>query len=124
MTELYIVDDHRMVLEGLSLLLNGEEDIKVTQTFNSANEVIKALENNVPDIILMDINMPELNGIEATKIIKKAHPEVHIIALSMISESNLIKLMLKNGATGYLHKNAGHEEIKMRLNKYYQVKNT
>ncbi|MFZ1790091.1 MAG: response regulator transcription factor [Saprospiraceae bacterium] len=112
MTELYIVDDHRMVLEGLSLLLNGEEDIKVTQTFNSANEVIKALENHVPDIILMDINMPELNGIEATKIIKKAHPEVQIIALSMISESNLIKLMLKNGATGYLHKNAGHEEIK------------
>ena len=93
-------------------MLNTEESLKVTRTFGSATEVIEALKSHVPDIILMDINMPELNGIEATKIIKKEYPSVHNIALSMISESNLIKLMLKNGAGGYLHKNAGHQEIK------------
>lgn len=112
MTEVYIADDHKMVLEGLSLLLDSDPDLKVTKTFGKASELIEALADHTPDVILMDINMPELNGIEATKIIKKTYPEVHIIALSMISETNLIKLMLKNGAGGYLHKNAGHEEIK------------
>ena len=57
-----------------------------------------------PDVILLDINMPEMNGIEACKLVKKEFPNVKVIALSMISESNLIKLMLKNGADGYLHK--------------------
>ncbi len=112
MTEIYIVDDHKMVLEGLSLLLNTDAELRVSKTFSNANDLIEDLGKHVPDVILMDINMPELNGIEATKIIKKSYPAVHIIALSMISESNLIKLMLKNGAGGYLHKNAGHEEIK------------
>jgi DNA-binding NarL/FixJ family response regulator len=111
MINVWIVDDHQMVLEGLKLLLDDHNDIKVTQSFKSAQSAIDRLEDYVPDVILLDINMPELNGIEATKIIKRKHPEVKILGLSMISESNLIKLMMKNGADGYLHKNAGQDEI-------------
>ena len=111
MTSIYIVDDHKMVLEGLTLLLNTSKEIKVDKTFRSAIELLEHLPIGQPDVILMDINMPELNGIEATKMVKKQYPNLKIIALSMISESNLIKLMLKNGADGFLHKNAGYEEI-------------
>jgi DNA-binding NarL/FixJ family response regulator len=100
-----------MVLEGLQLLLNTHPDINIVQLCNSANSLLTYLKVEQPDVILLDINMPELNGIEACKIIKKEYPSIKIIALSMIAEINLVKLMLKNGAVGYLHKNAGQDEI-------------
>lgn len=111
MIQVYITDDHQLVLEGLKILLDGEQEIAVSHCFRSAGQLIAALKEALPDVVLLDINMPEMNGIEACKIIKKEYPELKIIALSMISESNLIKLMLKNGADGYLHKNAGKDEI-------------
>lgn len=100
-----------MVLEGLQLLLEAHPDINIVQLCNSANSLLTYLKAEQPDVILLDINMPELNGIEACKIIKKEYPSIKIIALSMIAEINLVKLMLKNGAVGYLHKNAGQDEI-------------
>lgn len=111
MIELCISDDHKMVLEGLQLLLDAHPDINIVQLCNSANSLLTYLKAEQPDVILLDINMPELNGIEACKIIKKEYPSIKIIALSMIAEINLVKLMLKNGAVGYLHKNAGQDEI-------------
>lgn len=111
MIKLCITDDHKMVLEGLQLLLNTHPDIHIVQLCNSANSLLAYLKLEQPDVILLDINMPELNGIEACKIIKKEYPSIKIIALSMIAEVNLVKLMLKNGAVGYLHKNAGQDEI-------------
>lgn len=111
MINVFITDDHQLVLEGLKILLDGENEISVKQCFRSAGLLITALKSELPDVVLLDINMPEMNGIEACKIIKKDYPELKVIALSMISESNLIKLMLKNGADGYLHKNAGKDEI-------------
>lgn len=111
MIKLCITDDHKMVLEGLQLLLEAHPDINIVQLCNSANSLLTYLKAEQPDVILLDINMPELNGIEACKIIKKEYPSIKIIALSMIAEINLVKLMLKNGAVGYLHKNASQDEI-------------
>ncbi|HZV69039.1 MAG TPA: response regulator transcription factor [Saprospiraceae bacterium] len=111
MINLCITDDHQMVLEGLQLLLQDQREIHVVKICRSAKDLLEYLSREAPDVILLDINMPEMNGIEACKTIKKEHPAIKVIALSMITEANLIKLMLKNGAEGYLHKNAGREEI-------------
>ena len=111
MINVVITDDHQMVLEGLTLLLDGTKGITVKQCYRSAHLLLAGLKEHLPDVVLMDINMPEMNGIEACKLVKKEYPTVKVIALSMISESNLIKLMLENGADGYLHKNAGRDEI-------------
>lgn len=111
MINVWICDDHKMVGEGLKLLLHGNQGISISQIFYSAKEVIENLKMHSPQIILLDVNMPDLNGIEACKLIKREFPNIKIIGLSMISESNLVKLMLKNGADGYLHKNAGQDEI-------------
>ncbi len=111
MINVVITDDHQLVLEGLTLLLDGTKEITVHKCYRSAHLLLEGLKEHVPDVVLMDINMPEMNGIEACRVVKKEYPSVKVIALSMISESNLIKLMLKNGADGYLHKNAGRDEI-------------
>ena len=111
MINLCITDDHQMVLEGLRLLLQDQREIHVVKLCRSAKDLLEYLAGEAPDVILLDINMPEMNGIEACKTIKKDHPAIKVIALSMITEANLIKLMLKNGAEGYLHKNAGRDEI-------------
>jgi len=110
-TKVCITDDHQMVLEGIKLLLDGQSDVEVTALCNSGADLIEYLKTEIPDVILLDINMPDMNGIEACKIIKKIYPSVKIIGLSMIAENNLIRLMLKNGADGYLHKNAGRSDI-------------
>lgn len=112
MIRLGIADDHQLVLEGLQLLLGNQTDINIVSTFHNGNELIDYLAEDCDmDVILLDINMPGINGIEVCKIIKKKHPQLKIIALTMIAENNLIKLMLKNGADGFLHKNAGRDEI-------------
>ncbi len=111
MINVVITDDHQLVLEGLTLLLDGTKEITVHKCYRSAHLLLEGLKEHVPDVVLMDINMPEMNGIEACRVVKKEYPTLKVIALSMISESNLIKLMLKNGADGYLHKNAGRDEI-------------
>ena len=112
MIRLAITDDHQMVLEGLKLLLDNQQGIHIASTFKTGQQLIDYLEaDNALDVVLLDINMPELNGIETCKIIKKKHPELKVIALTMVAENNLIKLMLKNGADGFLHKNAGRDEI-------------
>lgn len=110
-TKVCITDDHQMVLEGIKLLIDGQSGVEVTALCNSGADLIEYLKKEIPDVILLDINMPDMNGIEACKIIKKIYPGVKIIGLSMIAENNLIRLMLKNGADGYLHKNAGRSDI-------------
>ena len=115
MIQVCITDDHKMVLEGIKLLIDGQDNVVVRGTCRSSTELFDYLQTATPDVILLDINMPGINGIEATKIIKKDYPQIKIIGLSMIAEGNLVKLMLKNGADGYLHKNAGQDEILLAI---------
>lgn len=116
MIHLVIVDDHSIVLEGLELMLKDEPTISLHALCHNADELFHALDQN-PNIntILMDIHMPEMNGVELCKLVKKEHPEINVIGLSMVSEVSLVKLMIKNGARGYLHKNAGKEEVMLAL---------
>ena len=111
MIRVCITDDHQLVLEGLALLLHGHDDINIASRCQNVTALFEFLETETTDVILLDINLPDMNGIEACKIIKKKYPDVKVIGLSMVAENSLIRLMLKNGADGYLHKNAGKEDI-------------
>jgi len=111
MIKVFIVDDHKMVIEGLQLLLQNEEDISVMGSALSGKEAIERIGLNQPDVVLLDINMPEMNGIETCKELLSLYPDLKIVAISMHKESSLIKLMLSGGAKGYVLKNAGQDEV-------------
>jgi len=111
MINVYIVDDHKMVIEGMQMLLKNETDITVVGNAISGEEAIENICNLNIDVVLLDINMPGINGIETCKELLKLDCNLKIIAISMHKESSLIKLMLSNGAKGYVLKNAGQDEV-------------
>lgn len=111
MIRVFLVDDHKMVIEGMQLLLQDHAEIEVTGFALSGEKALDKIEKLRPNVVLMDINLPGINGIETTKKIKELLPQTEIIAISMHKESSLIKLMLSSGAKGYVLKNAGQEEL-------------
>jgi len=122
MIKVYIVDDHKMVIEGLKLLLEPYNEIKYLGSSNSGDEVLEKAWEDVPDVILLDINMPGKNGIDTCEALLKKLPDVKIIAITMHKESSLIKLMLSKGARGYVLKNAGSEELITAIRTVYDGK--
>lgn len=101
-----IVDDHTLLSQAISKLVDEFDDFESIGEFKNGQEIITALKAGSihPEIILMDVNMPILNGIETTKIISKDFPEIHIMALSVEEDEQTIIQMLKSGAKGYLSK--------------------
>lgn len=122
MIQVFIVDDHKMVIEGLQLLLQNEENIKVVGSAVSGAEALERIPTEQPDVVLLDINMPEMNGIDTCKKLLETHPDLKIIAISMHKESSLIKLMLSSGAKGYVLKNAGQDEVIEAIEKVHSGK--
>ncbi|MCV6628394.1 MAG: response regulator transcription factor [Flavobacteriaceae bacterium] len=120
MISVYIVDDHKLVIDGLSLLLQDEKDIEVIGYSLNAEEALEKISPAKVDVVLLDINLPRMNGIDCCKKLLKKHPELKIIAISMHKENSLIKLMLQNGAKGYVLKNAGKEEVVAAIEAVYQ----
>jgi DNA-binding NarL/FixJ family response regulator len=109
--KILIADDHKMFREGLSELLNKEHDIKVVKDVGNDIEIREALKSQTIDLILMDIDMGDTNGIDMTSEVVKSHPDTKVLALSMHGEKNYIVKMLEAGAKGYILKNAGKEEM-------------
>ena len=106
-----VVDDHSMVIEGMRAILEKIPTVKLTATASNAIEAIAALRNNSIQIVFADINMPDISGIELCEKIKKEFPAVHVLALSTFKQRSYVSEMIKNGASGYLLKSAGKEEI-------------
>lgn len=111
MIEVLIADDHQVLIEGLEFLLADHPKIRITNIANDGQEVLDILEKQTCDVILMDINMPVMSGLEACKIVKKKYPEIKVIALSTFNKGSFIQQMLKNGASGYLLKNTSRDEL-------------
>lgn len=109
--KVFIVDDHPIVLEGLRNLLSQREEIAVTGAYATAGEALQALTQDLPDVILLDINLPDMNGTQLCREIKEQHPSVRIIALSVHNERPVILNMLQQGANGYVLKNAIGKDI-------------
>ncbi len=106
-----IVDDHQLFREGLANLLSESEMIDIIGQGENGKVAVEMAEKLSPDIIIMDIGMPIINGIEATKIIKSSMPEIKVIALSMHSEKTYVREMLEAGASGYFLKNCTYQHF-------------
>jgi DNA-binding NarL/FixJ family response regulator len=107
----FIVDDHYMVIEGIRSLLQNEKGIEWIGHAMNAASCLAFLKNQQPDVILMDINLPDKNGIDLCKEVKEKYPSVFIIGLSTFNQQSFIQKMIDNGASGYVLKNATQEEI-------------
>ncbi|WP_456437668.1 response regulator [Psychroserpens sp.] len=111
MIKVVILDDHLMVLEGLQTMLKNDKNITITNTFNRGKKLLEFLKTETPNIILLDINLPDSNGIDLCKTITTSYPEINIIGLSNYSETGFVKNMMRNGAKGYLLKNTTKTEL-------------
>ncbi|MEL7003104.1 MAG: response regulator transcription factor [Bacteroidota bacterium] len=111
MIKVAILDDHEMVLQGLKIMLEDSMEIEVIATYNKANLLIESIENEFPDILLLDINLPDANGIELCKKLLTQYKELSIIGVSNYSDTGFIKNMIRNGAKGYLLKNTKKVEL-------------
>ena len=113
--EVFIVDDHYLVIEGIRTLLQNEKDIELVGHASNADSCLAFLKNKQPDVLLMDISMPGKPGIELCKEVRETYPSVFVIGLSTFNEFSSFDAMIANGASGYLLKNAGREEIKQAI---------
>lgn len=109
--KLLVVDDDQLICDGLSIIMNSEEDIEVIGIAKNGQEAFDMCKTYRPDIVLMDIRMPEVDGIKGVKMIKKEFPEVRVLMLTTFQDDNYIKEAIKNGAQGYLLKNQGADVI-------------
>ena len=109
--KLLIVDDHRILVEGLNKLFDNSDTVDVIGVAYSGKECRNALRKELPDVILLDINLPDVSGIDLCKEIKTENPEIKIVALSSFNEYTIVRRMIENGASGYVVKNAMPEEI-------------
>ena len=111
MIKILIVDDHKMFVEGLESILSREDDIQIVHRCYEGKEVFNRSLLERTDIILLDINLPDISGIEVTKRILKMKPDIKILVLSMHEEESYISEVLKSGALGYVLKNTGRKEL-------------
>ncbi len=119
------VDDHEIFRKGLNLILNQMDKIEVIGEASNGKEFLNLLNSHKPDIVFMDIRMPVMDGIEATKLAISKYPDIKIIAISMFGEEEYLENMIKSGAKGFLMKNINREEIEYAImqvvagNNYY-----
>lgn len=109
--KLIVVDDHPMLRSGIVSLFEDVETIEVTCEAKNGNEALKCIENNRPDVVLMDINIDGQLDLSTTETIKERWPEIKVLAFSMHEEVQVIRRMVKAGASGYLLKSASHQEV-------------
>jgi len=109
--QILLADDHKITRDGLRALLESQKNMSVIGEAENGRKAVRLAGELKPDVIVMDINMPELNGIEATRQIRSELPEAKIIALSMYSDKRYVVGMLKAGVSGYLLKNCAFDEL-------------
>lgn len=116
MTRILIADDHQMFIDGLKSMLDEIEGVEVVGEARNGQEAVEICEREKADVVIMDISMPVMDGIEATRAIVKNRPGTKILGLSMYNDRNYIADILKSGASGYILKNTGRDELINALN--------
>ena len=109
--KVFIVDDHYMVIEGIRSLLQNETAIEWMGHATNAASCLAFIKQQTPDVLLMDINLPDTSGIDLCKEVKEKYPVIHILGLSTFNQQSFIEKMLANGASGYVIKNATQNEL-------------
>lgn len=111
MITVHIVDDHKILVEGLQKLIDNSGFARTTAVSYTGNDCLWELSFEQPQVLLLDINLPDWSGIDLCNVIKEQYPQVKIVALTSYSEYSIVRQMLENGASGYIIKNAMPEEI-------------
>ncbi len=111
MTSIFIVDDHYLVIEGIRSLLHSENNIDWMGHATNAASCLEFLKHQQPDVILMDVNLPDKSGTDLCKEVKQLYPAVRVLGLSTFNQQIVVRKMMDNGASGYVLKNATKEEL-------------
>jgi DNA-binding NarL/FixJ family response regulator len=110
-TRILLADDHAVVRQGFKMLLDAQPDMEIVGEASNGREAVESAETLRPDVVIMDVAMPELNGIEATRRLAASAPHTRVIALSMHKDSVYVREILRAGARGYLLKDSGAEDL-------------
>lgn len=111
----HLVDDHKLFRQGLKLLIENIDQVGKISESSNGHEFLEALANDVPDLVLIDIEMPILNGIDATKAALQLNPDLKIIALSMYGDQDYYYQMIESGVKGFVIKNSDFNEVKKAI---------
>jgi len=115
MIRLLVADDHELILDGFTSILRDADDISLVGTAQNGQETLDFIDEHNIDVLIVDISMPVLNGVEVCKKLSKTHPAIHVIALSMHKKQSYILRMIQYGAKGYLLKDDSADEIKQAI---------
>ncbi len=110
-----IADDYKIYRDGLKVGLSADENLEVLFEADNGEDLLKGLETIAPDVIIMDLKMPIMDGMEATKLVRKKYPSMKVLVVSMYEDDKFIIHLMENGANGYLLKNAEPEEIRRSI---------
>lgn len=119
MIKVLIADDQELIRQSLQIILNSESDFEVTDAVANGHEVIRSIRKERPDVVLMDIRMPEMDGVVCTQIIKENYPDIKIIILTTFDDDEYVFNALKYGASGYLLKGISMKELNEAIHKVY-----
>jgi two-component system nitrate/nitrite response regulator NarL len=106
-----MAEDHQMLIDGVKSFFEYDEHINIIGEVNNGEDLVKLVSLKQPKLIITDIRMPKMDGIQATKIIKKEFPHIHVLAMTMFDQPDAIKQMLDAGATGYLLKKLRNKNV-------------
>lgn len=109
--KIYLVDDHTIVRDGIKMMMLSQPQVRIIGDFGSSEELFKALKETQPDILLLDINLPGLSGIEITKIMSQLYPEIGVLVLSGLEDEETIVQAIRAGAKGFLPKKTDKKEL-------------
>lgn len=115
MVKVLIADDQELIRQSLKIVLGTDSEIEITDSVGDGTDVLKSLEKNVPDVILMDVRMPKMDGTVCTREVKKKYPDVKIIILTTFDDDDFIYSALKYGASGYILKGISMEGLKQAI---------
>lgn len=119
MIKVLIADDQELIRQSLQIVLESKDDLKVTGVAADGQEVIRCIRQQMPDVVLMDIRMPKMDGVQCTKIIKENYPEIKIIILTTFDDDEYVYNALRYGASGYLLKGVSMDELENAIKTVY-----
>lgn len=119
MVKVLIADDQKLIRESLKIVLEAYSDIEVVATVGDGDEILPSLETEIPDVILMDIRMPKMDGTVSTKLVKEKYPQIKVIILTTFDDDDFIFSALKYGASGYILKGVSPDELHQAIMTVY-----
>lgn len=122
MIQISIIDDHPLIVNGLQHMLQHNPDIEITGCYTNSNDLLASLTVMQPDVLLIDIQMPEKTGPELAKVIQQKYPAIHMIALTNLDNNFYVKAMLRNGVSGYVLKSSDQEVLLEAIRTVYDGK--